>query len=44
MSAYEQGQVVRATGSFKDASGALVDPSVVKLRVRTPAAAVTEYV
>jgi hypothetical protein len=44
MSAYEQGQVVRATGSFKDASGTLVDPSVVKLRVRTPAAAVTEYV
>lgn len=44
MSAYEQGQVVRATGSFKDAGGTLVDPSVVKLRVRTPAGDVTEYV
>jgi hypothetical protein len=44
MSAYEQGQVVRATGTFKDAAGNLVDPSVVKFRVRTPAAVVTEYI
>lgn len=43
MSAYEQGQVVRATGTFKDSAGNLVDPSVVKFRVRTPAAVVTEY-
>jgi hypothetical protein len=43
MSAYEQGQVVRATGTFKDSAGNLVDPSVVKFRTRTPAAVVTEY-
>jgi hypothetical protein len=44
MSAYEQGQVVRATGTFRDLAGNLVDPSVVQFRTRTPAAVVTEYV
>jgi hypothetical protein len=43
MSAYEKGQVVRATGTFRDSAGNLVDPSVVKFRVRTPAAVVTEF-
>jgi hypothetical protein len=43
MSAYEKGQVVRATGTFKDSTGSLVDPSVVKFRTRTPAGVVTEY-
>jgi hypothetical protein len=44
MATYEMGQVVRATGTFKNAAGDIFDPSVVKFRVRTPAAVVTEYI
>jgi hypothetical protein len=44
MSAYEKDQVVRATGTFRDTAGTLVDPTTVKFRTRTPAGVVVEYV
>lgn len=41
---YEQGNLVRLTGEFTDAStGAPVDPTTVTFRLRAPDGATTEY-
>lgn len=41
---YEQGNLIRLTGSFIDVStGNAIDPSIVKFRVKAPDGAMTEY-
>lgn len=43
VNAYDVGDLVRVQGSFTNAAGAAVDPSVVTTKVKTPAGVVTTY-
>ena len=43
MNKYAEGQIVTVTGTFKNASLVLTDPSVVKLTVKTPDEVETTY-
>lgn len=40
---YDQGELLRATGTFKTSADALLDPSVVLFEFRKPGAAVVLY-
>ena len=40
---YDLGDLVRVTGTFTRASGAVMDPAVVKCQVKTPAGVKTSY-
>ena len=41
---YDLGDLVRLTGTFKNTTGALIDPGTVSFKVRAPGGAVTTYV
>ncbi len=41
---YDLGDLVRVTGTFKNAAGAAIDPGTVAFKLRAPAGTVTSYV
>lgn len=43
MNSYPQGSLVTLVGTFRDASGALVDPGAVTFKVKNPAGTTTSY-
>jgi hypothetical protein len=44
MNEYDEGDVVRCRGEFRDVNGTLADPAVIKFRFTSPGADVVEYV
>lgn len=44
MTTYDRGDLVRLTGTFRDAAGALQDPTTVTLKYQTPSGATTTLV
>lgn len=43
MNTYQKGQLVRTRATFKDAAGALGDPTIVICRFRAPGGVFTQY-
>jgi len=44
VSVFTKGKLVRSSAIFKNSAGTAIDPTAVKVKVRTPAKLTTEYV